>query len=259
MALRVEDCDAMIAACRRSGSRLFVVKQNRFNPAVVAARKALDEGRFGRMVTGAVCVRWRRDQSYYDQAAWRGTWALDGGVMSQQASHHLDLLQWFMGPVETVQCRIATRLMNIEAEDTAVAIMCFKSGALGSFEATVAARPEDLCGTLSLLGEHGAVIVGGVAVNRIEHWKFDDERPEDKDIASSASQEVPSVYGYGHMPYLAHVVKAIRDGTPGPVEADEGRKNIQILAALYESAACGGAPVAPGSPILHTPFGRRAR
>jgi len=257
MALSVEDCEAMIAACRRSGSRLFIVKQNRFNPAVVAARKALEEGRFGRMVLGSVCVRWCRHQRYYDQADWRGTWALDGGVMSQQASHHLDLLQWFMGPVESVQCQIATRLVNIEAEDTAVAIFRFKSGAIGSFEATVATRPEDICGTLSILGEHGAVIVGGVAVNRIEHWKFDDERPEDETISTRSSQEVPSVYGYGHAPYIARTIRAILDGTPGPVEADEGRRNIEILTALYESAARGGMPVKPGEPVRHTPFGRR--
>ena len=257
MALRVEDCDEMIAACERSGCRLFVVKQNRFNRAVVAARAALDEGRFGKMVLGTVRVRWRRDQRYYDQADWRGTWALDGGVMSQQASHHLDLLQWFMGPIETVQCRIATRLMDIEVEDTAVAIMKFRSGALGVFEATVGARPEDLEGSLSLLGEKGSVIVGGFAVNDIEFWKFEDERPGDESIVAEFSQEVPNVYGHGHGPYLAHTYQAILDGAPGPVGAAEGRKNIEILTALYESAARGGEPVAPGAPVTRARIGER--
>jgi len=258
MALRVEDCDAMIAACRRYGSRLFVVKQNRFNPAIVAARKALDENRFGKLVLGSACVRWCRRQSYYDQADWRGTWALDGGVMSQQASHHLDLLQWFMGPVETVQCQISTRLVDIEAEDTAVAILRFASGALGSFEATVATRPEDVCGTLSILGEHGTVIVGGIAVNRIEYWKFDEPLPGDDSIVGACSQDVPSVYGHGHGPYLARTIEAIRTGTPGPVEAEEARKCVELLVALYESAALGGVPVAPGAPARHTPYGRRS-
>jgi len=257
MALRVSDCDAMIAAAEKHGCRLFVVKQNRFNRAVVAARRALEENRFGKMVLGTVRVRWRRDQKYYDQADWRGTWALDGGVMAQQASHHLDLLQWFMGEVETVHCRTATRLMNIEVEDTAVAVIAFKSGALGVFEATVATRPEDLEGSLSLLGEKGSVIIGGPAVNLIKHWKFDEERPEDEEIHEAFSQDVPNIYGHGHIPYLADVSRAILDGRPGPVEAYEGRKNVSILAALYESAAQGGTPVHPGDPVKASRLGKR--
>lgn len=133
MALQLKDCDAMIRACNKNGCRLFVVKQNRFNLAVMAARRALEDGRFGKLVMGTVRVRWRRDQSYYEADNWHGTWALDGGVMSQQASHHLDLLQWFMGPVESVSCQAATRLLNIEVEDTAAAILKFSSGALGIF------------------------------------------------------------------------------------------------------------------------------
>lgn len=255
MALRVDDCDEMIAACRKHSVRLFVVKQNRFNPAVVAARAALEEGRFGRMVMGTVCVRWKRDQRYYDQDDWRGTWALDGGVTAQQASHHLDLLQWFMGPVETVQCQMATRLMQIEVEDTAAAIMRFQSGALGIFEATVASRPEDLGGTLSLLGEHGSILIGGLAVNKIAYWKFDDPLPEDESMPARFSQDVPSVYGYGHLPYLHSVASSLLNGTPAPVDGEEGRRNVQILTALYESASCGGATVRPGQQVCHTRIG----
>jgi predicted dehydrogenase len=177
MALAVSDCDEMIAACKKNNCRLFVIKQNRFNPAVVAARKALEEGRFGKMVMGTVRVRWRRYQKYYEQDNWHGTWALDGGVMSQQASHHLDLLQWFMGPILQMTCKTATRLLNIEVEDTALATFEFTSGALGAFEATVATRPEDLEGSLSLLGEKGSVIIGGHAVNKILYWKFEEPRP----------------------------------------------------------------------------------
>ena len=254
MALRVADCDAMIEACRKSGSRLFIVQQNRFNPAVVAARKALDEGRFGKMVLGTVRVRWHRTQHYYEQDDWHGTWQWDGGVMSQQASHHLDLLQWFMGPIESVQCQSATRLMNIEVEDTALAIIKFKSGALGSFEATVAARPESLEGSLSLLGEHGSVVIEGHAVNKLRYWKFENPRPEDEHFAHH-SEEVPNVYGRGHGPYLGEVAEAIIHGTPGPVEAPEGKKNIQILTALYESAASGGAVVKPGAPQVNSRLG----
>jgi len=257
MALRPEHCDRMIEACRSGGGRLFVVKNNRFNPAVQAARRALDEGRFGRMVSASVSLRWRRDQSYYDQADWRGTWALDGGVLAQQATHHLDLLQWFMGPVESVQCQAATRLMDIEVEDTAAAILRFSSGALATFEATTAARPADIGCTLSLLGERGTVVVGGMAVNTIELWRFDHGADDEATIAARFSQEVSSVYGRGHLPYLADVVEAIRTGRPGMVEAEEGRRNIEILAALYESAAQGGMPVRPGQPLTHTRLGLR--
>jgi len=257
MALQVSDCDRMIAACRRHGSRLFVVKQNRYNRAVVAARRALDDQRFGKIVMGTVRVRWKRDQAYYANDSWRGTWALDGGVMAQQASHHLDLLQWFMGPVERLQCQIATRLLKIEVEDTAAALFRFKSGALGVFEATTATRPTDLEASLSILGEHGSVILGGNAVNRIEHWQFDSELPEDAQIRAAASQEVPNVYGHGHADYLAAVVRSILGKQSGMVEGAEGRKNVVILTALYESAARGGLPVRPGVRARKARIGRR--
>ena len=153
MALRLEDADAMIRACDEAGVKLFVVKQNRFNVPVVKAREALEAGRFGRLVLGTVRVRWCRDQSYYDQDKWRGTWAYDGGVLSNQASHHVDMLEWFFGDVVSVHARAVTALVNIEAEDTAVATLKFRNGALGIIEATTAIRPKDLEGSLSILGE----------------------------------------------------------------------------------------------------------
>ena len=256
MSLSTADCDRMIEACGEHGCRLFVVKQNRFNRAVQAARQALDSGRFGKMVMGSVRVRWCRFQKYYEQDDWHGTWKLDGGVMSQQASHHLDLLQWFMGPIESIQCRTATRLLDIEVEDTALAMMKFETGALGAYEATVATRPKDLEGSLSLLGEKGSVIIGGHAVNRILHWQFSEERPEDAEILEKFSQEVPNVYGHGHTPYLGNIIEAIVDEKPGLVEAYEGRRNIEILTALYESAAMDGATTYPGCPIKHSRLGK---
>ncbi len=255
MALRVADCNAMIAACRKHGGRLFIVKQNRYNRAVVAARRALESGRFGKMVMGTVRVRWKRDQGYYERDAWRGTWELDGGVIAQQASHHVDLLQWFMGPIQHVQCRIATRLMKIEVEDTAAALFTFESGALGVFEATTATRPNDLEASLSILGEHGSVILGGNAVNRIEHWEFDTSTPEDEQIRSRGSQDVPNVYGHGHADYLADVIESILTGRPGQVEGAEGRKNVQILTTMYESAARGGVPLRPGARVVKARIG----
>lgn len=256
MALTLKDCDAMLAACRQNGRRLFVVKQNRFNSAVQAARCALAAGRFGNLVLVTVRVRWRRDQSYYDADCWHGRWALDGGVMSQQASHHIDLLQWFLGPIESVQCQAANRVLRLEAEDTAAAIFKATSGALGILEATVAARPRNLEGSLSILGEKGSVVIGGVAVNQIIYWEFTEPLPEDEVVHQQASQAVPNVYGNGHAPYLRDVAEAILDNRPGLVEGTEGRKNVEILTALYESAASGGAKLHPGCPIVRSQLGR---
>jgi UDP-N-acetyl-2-amino-2-deoxyglucuronate dehydrogenase len=256
MALSLEDCDAMLAACRQKGRRLFVVKQNRFNSAVRAARRAFEAGRFGKLVLVTVRVRWCRNQSYYDADQWHGRWALDGGVMSQQASHHIDLLQWFLGPIQSVQCQAANRLLRLDAEETAAAIFKAQSGALGILEATVATRPKNLEGSLSILGEKGSVVIGGVAVNQIVHWEFSEPLPEDEVIHQEASQAVPNVYGNGHLPYLRDVAEAILDNRPALVEGIEGRKNVEILTALYESAASDGARLSPGCPAVHSRLGR---
>src|SRR5712671_4975985 len=167
MALRLQDADEMMRACDLAGVRLFVVKQNRFNVPVVKAREALEAGRFGKLVLGTVRVRWCRDQSYYDNDAWRGTWRHDGGVIANQASHHVDMLSWFMGDVERVHARGITALVDIEAEDTAVATLKFRNGALGIIEATSATRPKDIEGSLSVLGAGGAIEIAGFAVNEI--------------------------------------------------------------------------------------------
>lgn len=239
MALRLADADAMIRACDLARVKLFVIKQNRFNPPVVAARAALDAGRFGRLVLGTVRVRWTRDQAYYDQDAWRGTWAQDGGVLSNQASHHIDLLEWFMGDVISVHARATTALVKIEAEDTCVATLRFRNGALGIIEATTAARPRDLEGSLSILGERGAVEIGGFAVNRIRTWQFTDPEPQDADIAAQASVDPPTVYGFGHQAYYEHVVDCLRLDRAALVHGLEGRRSLELITALYESIETG--------------------
>lgn len=239
MALRLDDADAMIRACDEAGVKLFVVKQNRFNVPVVQARRALDAGRFGRLVLGTVRVRWCRDQDYYDQDAWRGTWALDGGVLANQASHHVDLLEWFMGDVESVHARAVTALVDIEAEDTAIATLRFRNGALGIIEATNAVRPKDLEGSLSVLGEGGTVVIGGFAVNRIETWNFTAATSEDADVRERYSINPPSVYGYGHKAYWEHVVACLADGSAALVDGLEGRRSLELISALYESIETG--------------------
>lgn len=239
MALTLEDADAMIAAADANGVQLFVVKQNRFNVPVVKAREALDAGRLGRLVLGTVRVRWCRDQNYYDHDTWRGTFAHDGGIIANQASHHVDMLGWFMGPVESVHARWSRALVDIEAEDTCVATIKFKSGALGIVEATGATRPRDLEGSLSVLGAGGTIEIGGFAVNKIRHWNFVEPLPNDASIIEQFSVNPPNVYGFGHQAYYEHVVSCLRDGATALVDGREGRASLEFVAALYESMASG--------------------
>ncbi|MBW5435852.1 Gfo/Idh/MocA family oxidoreductase [Bradyrhizobium canariense] len=239
MALRLSDADDMIRACDEAGVKLFVVKQNRFNVPIVKAREALDAGRFGKLVLGTVRVRWCRDQAYYDQDAWRGTWAQDGGVLTNQASHHIDMLEWFFGDVVSVHARSTTALVKIETEDTAVATLKFRNGALGIIEATTAARPADIEGSLSILGERGTVEVGGFAMNQIRHWRFVDERPSDKEVIEKFSVNPPNVYGFGHQAYYQHVVECLADRGAALVDGLQGRKSLELISALYESIETG--------------------
>lgn len=238
MALTLEDADQLIETCDLHGTRLFVVKQNRFNPAIQQLRAAVDLGRFGKMVLGTVRIRWTRGQDYYDQDSWRGTWKLDGGVFTNQASHHIDLLQWIMGPVESVKSYISTRLVDIEAEDTGVAVLRFKSGALGVIEATTATRPNDLEGSISILGETGSVVIGGFSVNRMVTWNFTEPAPEDEE-ARNAITNPPNVYGFGHQPFYQHLLSSLATGQRFMLDGLEGRKSLEIINALYESAATG--------------------
>jgi UDP-N-acetyl-2-amino-2-deoxyglucuronate dehydrogenase len=239
MALRLPDADDMIRACDEAGVMLFVVKQNRFNVPVAKAREALEAGRFGRLILGTVRVRWCRDQAYYDQDAWRGTWAYDGGVLTNQASHHIDMLEWFFGDVESVHARATTALVKIETEDTAVATLKFRNGALGIIEATTAVRPTDLEGSLSVLGEKGTVEIAGFAVNQIRHWRFVDELASDKDVVEKFSVNPPNVYGFGHKAYYDHVVDCLKNQTAALVDGLQGRKSLELISALYESIETG--------------------
>lgn len=239
MALTLDDADAMIRSCDAHGIKLFVVKQNRFNVPVQKLREALEAGRLGRLVLGTVRVRWCRTQEYYDQDAWRGTWALDGGVLSNQASHHVDLLEWMMGDVESVFAKGATALVDIEAEDTAVVVLKFRSGALGIIEATTAARPKDLEGSISILGEGGAVEIGGFAVNEMRTWQFTPSRPGDDTVLRDFSVNPPNVYGFGHQAYYEHVVDCIRSDKQHLVDGLEGRRSLELISAIYESIETG--------------------
>jgi len=239
MALTLMDADRMIRQCDRSGVKLFVVKQNRFNLPVVKLREALVSGRFGTMVMGTVRVRWCRTQAYYDQDPWRGTWALDGGVFTNQASHHIDLLEWMMGDVETVFAKSTTRLVNTETEDTGVAVLKFTNGALGIIEATTATRPKDLEGSISILGSGGTVEIGGFAVNEMKVWNFVKPEPGDAEILERYHTNPPDVYGFGHLEYLRSVVNCIQGNGKALVDGLEGRRSLELINAIYESCETG--------------------
>jgi UDP-N-acetyl-2-amino-2-deoxyglucuronate dehydrogenase len=239
MALTLNGADAMVRACDEAACKLFVVKQNRFNVPVVKLREALESGRFGKLVLGTIRVRWCRDQSYYDQDSWRGTWALDGGVLTNQASHHIDLLEWMMGDVDTVFAKSTTALVNIEAEDTAAVVLKFKNGALGIIEATTAVRPKDLEGSISILGETGTVEIGGFAVNQMKVWNFVHPILGDEDVMTKYSVNPPNVYGFGHQAYYEHVVDCVLNNTPHLVDGLVGRQSLQLINAIYESIQTG--------------------
>ena len=239
MALTLDDADSMIEACDINNCRLFVIKQNRFNVPVVKLHEAHQQGRFGKLVLGTVRVRWARHQSYYDQDVWRGTWKMDGGVLTNQASHHVDMLEWIMGDVESVFAHSTTALADIEAEDTAVVLLKFRNGALGIIEATTATRPRDLEGSISILGSEGNVVIGGFAVNQIQSWAFEKEQDGDDEVLKKYSVNPPNVYGFGHQAYYDHVIDCISHGNRNLVDGLQGRKSIELISAIYESVETG--------------------
>ena len=234
LALRLEDADRMIDACDSHGVKVFVVHQNRYNPAIMRAREALEQGRFGKLVLGTVRLRWKRDQAYYDSEAWRGTWAHDGGVFMNQAVHHIDMLTWFLGNVESVRSLASTRLVNIEAEDTGVAVIRFNSGALGVLEATTAARPKDLEGSISILGEKGTVVIGGFFMNELVTWSFEDKQPIDEVVFEKYGKNPPE-FGANLGEYLKGVIASIKTKRAALVDGLEGRRSLELITALYES------------------------
>jgi predicted dehydrogenase len=217
-----------------------VAFQNRLNPAIECLRQALAEKRFGKIVTATMRLRWCRYQQYYEDG-WHGTWAQDGGVINQQAIHHVDALNWLLGPVDAVCATIANRLNRLEAEDTLVGIVRFASGALGTIEATSAARPQDFEASLSVVGEKGMALIGGIALNRVETWNFIEPQPGDAEAPQTCSRDVPNGYGLSHGPLLQAVIDALRQGsTTAPVSAEQGMRTTELIHALYRSDEIGG-------------------
>ena len=238
MATRWQDGLRMVKACDDAGVRLFVVKQNRRNATLQLLKQAVEKKRFGRIYMVNINVFWTRPQSYYDSAAWRGKWEFDGGAFMNQASHYVDLLDWLIGPIESLHAYTATLERDIEVEDTGVLNVRWRSGALGSMNVTMLTYPQNLEGSITIIGEKGTVRVGGVAVNEIQHWDFADKNPDDENVKAS-NYQTTSVYGFGHPLYYENVIDVMRGIASPETDGREGLKSLEVLIATYLSARDG--------------------
>ena len=238
ISLTLEDSNNMIEACSQNGIRLFVVKQNRYNPPILELKKIITEGKLGKLNLGTIRLRWARDHNYYKNELWRGTWEKDGGVLCNQAIHHLDLLQWMMGEIETVSAIGATRMADIEAEDTAIVSIKFKSGALGVVEATTTARPSNIEASISILGTDGIVEIAGMSVNKVVHWKFSSNNEDENESISRLNKE-HNIFGSSHIEFYKDVVKSINNNLPAIIDGNEGAKSLKLVIAAYESIESG--------------------
>jgi UDP-N-acetyl-2-amino-2-deoxyglucuronate dehydrogenase len=238
MATRWADGKRMVEACDAADVRLFVVKQNRRNATLQLLKRAVEQKRFGRIYMVTLNVFWSRPQSYYDGAKWRGTWEFDGGALMNQASHYVDLVDWLIGPVESVQAYTATLARDIQVEDTAVVGVRWRSGALGSINVTMLTYPKNYEGSITILGERGTVRIGGVAVNEIQHWQFSQPHEDDAQVRD-ASYSTTSVYGHGHPSYYDNVIRTLRGEAAADTDGREGLRSLEVLIASYLSARDG--------------------
>ncbi|MDO6355559.1 Gfo/Idh/MocA family oxidoreductase [Caloramator sp. CAR-1] len=240
MALSTKDADKMIEIAKGKGVKLCVCHQNRFNKPIQMLRRALEEGRFGKLINGMASIRWNRNMNYYKQAPWRGTWELDGGTLMNQCIHDIDLLQWMMGgEIDSVYAQTGNFIRDIEAEDFGAIIIRFKNGAIGIVEGSACVYPKNLEETLSIFGENGSVVIGGLAVNRIETWRFADGKDSEEEILKMQEGDPDTVYGYGHTPLFKDMIDAIKNNREPLVNGEEGKKGMEIILAAYKSQKTG--------------------
>ncbi len=241
MALSVADADAIIAAARNKGVKVSACHQNRFNKSIRKIREAYDKKRFGRMFYGTAHIRWNRGWEYYSRAKWRGTWEQDGGALMNQCIHNIDLLCWMMGDEVDEVFAYTDRLSHdyIQAEDLGIALIKFKNGAYGVIEGTTDIYPSNLEETLYLFGEKGTVKAGGQSVNLIEEWRFSDALDDAEQVKREYHESPPNVYGFGHTPFYADVIDAIRNDRQPFITAEDGKRAMELVLAIYKSAAEG--------------------
>lgn len=257
IALTLEDADRMIGLAREKGLNLGVVLQNRYNSPMQQLRRLIDEGGLGRIYLGNATVRWYRPQSYYEDD-WHGTWAMDGGALMNQSIHHIDALQWFMGPVKSAYAYTATLAHRMEAEDVGVAVLRFHNGALATVEGSTLTWPQNLEGSIALFGERGSVKIDGTALNRITLWKVAGQLEQEAEILTSQRVDPPSVYGYSHREVIRDFAQALLEGRPPATPGEEARKSLALVLAMYESARTGREVVLEEDAALPTGVAARA-
>ncbi|MCB5262072.1 MAG: Gfo/Idh/MocA family oxidoreductase [Candidatus Cloacimonetes bacterium] len=238
MAINIAAADRLIKACDDNHVHLFVVKQNRLNSTMQLLKQAVEKNRFGRIYMAQANVFWQRPQAYYDMEKWRGTWEFDGGAYMNQASHYVDAMYWLLGNVDSVSAYTATMARNIEAEDTGSAIIHFRNGIIASINVTMLTYPKNFEGSITIIGEKGTVKVGGVAVNKIEKWEFEEYNDDDR-IALDSNYVPPNIYGFGHNPYYRNVVDTLLGRAVPSTDGRDGRKSVEIIQAIYRSAKTG--------------------
>ena len=238
MALSIDDANEMIAEAKRAKKILIVSHQNRFNKAIQTTRAALEDGRFGRLFNGAAVIRWNRNYSYYNMAPWRGTWAMDGGALMNQCIHNIDLLRWMMGDgIDEVFAYTAN--MNhpyVEGEDIGTALIRFSNGSFGTIEGNVNVFPKNLEETLSIFGENGTVVIGGIAVNKILTWRFADGSDDKEKILKEHIEDPPNIYGFGHVALYKDAIESIKDEKKPYVDGEAGKKAVELVLAIYKSS-----------------------
>lgn len=241
IALSIADADEIIKKGKEKEVTVCACHQNRFNKSIVEIRKALNRNRFGKLLYGTAHIRWTRDREYYDRASWRGTWEQDGGALMNQCIHDIDLLRWMMGDEIEYVYGMTDRLLHpyIEAEDLGLAVIKFKNGAYGIVEGTTDVFPRNLEETLYIFGEKGTVKAGGEAVNIIEEWKFSDYFGDEERVKKECAENPPNVYGFGHTKLYKNVIASIEGNETLVVDAEAGKRALELVLAIYKSAAEG--------------------
>lgn len=241
IALSLEDAEAIIKKAEQKGVKVCVCYQNRFNKSIQKIREAVEEGRFGRLLYGTAHIRWNRGEDYYKQANWRGTWEQDGGTLMNQCIHNIDLLCWMMGNEIVEVVGMTDNLLHsfIEAEDLGIALVKFSNGSYGIIEGTTNIYPNNLEETLYIFGEKGTVKAGGKSVNIIEEWQFADKLDDSEEVMAKYHENPLDVYGFGHNPLYADMIEAINNNREPYVTAKDGKKSLELVLAIYKSAAEG--------------------
>ena len=241
IALSIADADAIINAAKAKGVKVCANHQNRFNKSIAKIRDAYNKQRFGRMFYGTAHIRWNRGWEYYSRAKWRGTWEQDGGALMNQCIHNIDLLRWMMGNEIDEVFAYTDRMDHdyIQAEDLGIALIKFKNGAYGIVEGTTDIYPKNLEETLYIFGEKGTVKAGGQSDNIIEEWRFSDALDDPDEVKAKYHENPPNVYGFGHTPLYANMIDAIKYDHEPYVTAEDGKRALELVLAIYKSAAEG--------------------